>query len=429
MNMNNNLHRLEEFRQLKKQIRGSEEYLIVGIDVAKEKHHAFFVTANGKSLLRRLVFENNITGFLKLLDRARAFQGQEGLKRVVFGIEPTACYHKCLGEFLIKQKLPVVLIASVTAKKNRETLDGRWDKHDPKDAANVADLISQGKIQYYDHPSRPLLDLRSLLSLKRKLKKQEHSLRMRIRNHLVAQYFPEFDQYYGQCKQENLAIVKWCLNPAVIAGMEFNKFSCMVTTRDRGLPQQRRLRSIWLAAASSVGCEFGPAIQFEAKLLADELCRVREMIAATNAEIKAVCLKFPAYEYLLGIPGFGPVISAMTLGAIGDPGRFQKGAQLLKMLGLDLSANRSGKNSAGTTPVISKRGKSECRYGLYQASLIASISNKHFRQYFTNKLQGREKERGIKTKMRVKLAAKMALIAWTMMKKEEPFNPDLLNLQ
>jgi transposase len=153
------------------------------------------------------------------------------------------------------------------------------------------------------------------------------------------------------------------------------------------------------------------------------------MIAATNAEIKAVCLKFPAYEYLLGIPGFGPVISAMTLGAIGDPGRFQKGAQLLKMLGLDLSANRSGKNSAGMTPVISKRGKSECRYGLYQASLIASISNKHFRQYFTNKLQGREKERGIKTKMRVKLAAKMALIAWTMMKKEEPFNPDLLNLQ
>jgi len=35
------LSRLEEFRQLKKEIRGSEEYLIVGIDVAKESTMLF----------------------------------------------------------------------------------------------------------------------------------------------------------------------------------------------------------------------------------------------------------------------------------------------------------------------------------------------------------------------------------------------------
>jgi hypothetical protein len=34
--------RLEEFRRFKEEIRGSEEYLIVGIDIAKEKHIAFF---------------------------------------------------------------------------------------------------------------------------------------------------------------------------------------------------------------------------------------------------------------------------------------------------------------------------------------------------------------------------------------------------
>ena len=30
--------RIQEFRQLKKEIRGSERHLIVGIDVAKDKH-------------------------------------------------------------------------------------------------------------------------------------------------------------------------------------------------------------------------------------------------------------------------------------------------------------------------------------------------------------------------------------------------------
>ncbi len=58
--------RLEEFRQLKKEIRGSEEHLIIGIDIAKDKHHAFFGTATGKTLLRSLIFENNIEGFGRL---------------------------------------------------------------------------------------------------------------------------------------------------------------------------------------------------------------------------------------------------------------------------------------------------------------------------------------------------------------------------
>ena len=44
---------------------------------------------------------------------------------------------------------------------------------------------------------------------------------------------------------------------------------------------------------------------------------------------------------------------------------------------------------------------------------------------FIEKLKGREKEKGIKTKMRVKLAAKLLIIAWTLMKKKEPFNPEL----
>jgi hypothetical protein len=49
--------------------------------------------------------------------------------------------------------------------------------------------------------------------------------------------------------------------------------------------------------------------------------------------------------------------------------------------------------------------------------------------YFTNKLRGREREKGIKTKMKVKLAAKLLVIAWTLMKKEEPFFPDYLNIE
>ena len=422
------LIRVEQFRQLRKQIRGSENYLIVGIDVAKHKHHAFFGTATGKTLFKRLVFDNGREGFDRLLIQTEAIKVQHGLEEAVFGLEPTANYHKPLGEFLIKRGHSVGLISSVAVKRNRELLDGRWDKHDTKDAANVADLISQGKFLFYELPCQELRDLRSLLSLKRKLKKLEHGLRIRIRNHLVAQYFPELDRLYGQRESENLAIVRWCLNPAVIGALGYEKFFHLVTTRDRGISQHKRLRAIWEKAAASIGCDVGEAVEFEAEVLVETLKGLREAIKTTDYRIKNIGCSLPEFNYLLTIPGFGPDVSAKVIAAIGNPFRFYSAKQVIKLAGFDLSADRSGNRSDAAIPVISKRGKTYLRYALYQAAFIASIRDRHFIVYYTNTLRGRERERGIRTKMRVKLAAKMLVIAWTLMKKKEPFDPDYLNI-
>ena len=56
-------------------------------------------------------------------------------------------------------------------------------------------------------------------------------------------------------------------------------------------------------------------------------------------------------------------------------------------------------------PVISRRGKADLRFALYQAALIASVKNPDFIVHYTDKLRGREKEPGISYKIRVKLAA------------------------
>ena len=49
--------RVREFRQFRKAVRGSKDHLIVGIDIAKERHHAFFGTPTGETLFKRLVFD------------------------------------------------------------------------------------------------------------------------------------------------------------------------------------------------------------------------------------------------------------------------------------------------------------------------------------------------------------------------------------
>ena len=423
------ISRIEQFRQFKNQIRGSDRFLIVGLDIGKKMHYSFLGTANGRTVKRGLRVENSANGFEHLLTMVQFYMDRDGFKDVVFSLEPTSVYHKPLAEFLITHDYLVVYVTNEAIKKNRALLDGRWDKNDTKDSANAADLVAQGKCQFYDLPDIQLRDLRALLAFRQRLRKQLHSCRVRIRNNLVAQYFPELDKCWNQAQEENLAIVRWCLSPQIINHLSFEDFFKMVTTRNKGLRQYKRLSKIWEIAPYSIGCQAGNAMQLEAQILVDNIKTIEAHIATVDESIEDICVSFVEYEYLLSIPGFGPYISAVVLAAIGTAQRFDNTHQVIKFAGFDLNANRSGKKSHSAVPVISKKGKAALRYALYQAAVIASSLNAQFRGYYHHLLQGREQEKGIRTKMRVKLAAKLLVIAWTLMKKKQAFDPSYLKAQ
>jgi len=422
----NYANRLHWFRQFKGNAEKRRNILIVGIDIAKDKHHAFMGTVDGHSIRRRLIFENTLNGFSDLVSHAERHVKDESFKDVVFGVEPTSVYHKPLAEYLITMGYMVVYVTNNAIKKNRALLDGRWDKNDTKDAANVADLVSRGKCHFYDFADINLRDIRNLLSLRKRLKKQEHRLMSRIRNNLVAQYFPELDRAWYSCQHENLSIVRWCLWPEKITQIGFDEFCRLVTTRRRGIGQYQRLRHIYQVADVSIGCATGVSVDLEAKLLVENLQSTRDQILLVQQNIEAICQNYLEYEILQTIPGFGPFVSASVFGAIGYAQRFENAKQLLRLAGLDLSANRSGKGSKSAVPVISKIGKADLRYALYQAARVATGITTEFKAYFAYLMKGREKEKGIVTKLRVKVAAKMLVIAWAMMKTMRPYKPGLL---
>ena len=253
--------------------------------------------------------------------------------------------------------------AAVGIQKN-QCMDGRWDKNDTKDSANVADLMAQGKCQFFEIFDLPMVQVRNLLSLRRRLKRDEHALRMKIRNGLVTNYFPEFDRHWGSSLTENLAIVRWCLDPRKISSMGFEDFVRQVTRTDRGLRQHKRLKRIYEAAALSIGCPMDEAAEFEARLLVDRLEVIREQMESTETEIKQICLGFACYRRLLTIPGFCPYVASIVLARIGDLHRFKGRKQVIRLAGNDLHAKRSGKRSKDAVPVISKRGNSELRYAI-----------------------------------------------------------------
>jgi transposase len=117
--MKSDVIRYKEFCQFKSEIRASKEHLIIGIDIAKDNHHAFFGTARGKTLLKRLVFNNNINGFKKLIDQVEELQIQYSLSKTVFGMEPTGNYHKPLAAWLIINEHFPVFVSGKAVKDNR----------------------------------------------------------------------------------------------------------------------------------------------------------------------------------------------------------------------------------------------------------------------------------------------------------------------
>ncbi|TLM97982.1 transposase [bacterium] len=237
------------------------------------------------------------------------------------------------------------------------------------------------------------------------------------------------DSDYGRSEAQGLAIVRWCFPVSQITEIYVDPFIERVTSRRISVEKRRRLEAIWEKAGESIGCDAVPGLEHEAKVMVEGLKQIREMIKETEDKIEELCKEFPEYPYLLTMPGFGPDVSAKVLGAVGDPDRFLNGKQVLKLAGFDLNADRSGKDSDKAIPEISKRGKADLRYALYQAALVASLQSREMMIYYTNKIRGREREKGIHTKMRVKLAAKLLVIAWTLMKKKEPFNPAYLKAE
>ena len=201
--------------------------------------------------------------------------------------------------------------------------------------------------------------------------------------------------------------------------------------------QRLNQRSTFTNILSCSGIFVRPFHNFGSNLLDQSCCYNDHSIIISNHpdlkqvadQMEDICEQCAQYSYLLSIPGFGPYVAARVLASIANPWRFDSSGQVIKMAGYDLGANRSGQGSDKAVPVISKRGNAELRYALYQAAHVASTRNHDFIGYFTRMLDGRQRERGIKTKMKVKLAAKMLKIAWTLMKRQEVFDPDHLNIQ
>jgi transposase len=404
---------------------GSTDTLIVGIDVGKQEHHACFGTATGETLPEQLVFGNHRCGFEQLIARADELEVELELGRAVFGLQPIAVYHKPLLEYLIGHEETAVLVPTLAGHPQRR--DGGWERHPAVALAAVAERVARGQLVATPEPE--LEGLRQLVRTRVQLEQQAQAVARRIRNGLIAQYFPELEgaggARSGAPDRVVLKVMRTCFDPAAIARMSWDELWHQVAEPSWGEREEARLVAVWQAAAVSIGCAQSAAVGWEARRLVGEWERVQGQLAELVALIGRLAQWRPGYANLLTIPGMGPRVAAMMVAELGDPHQWTSRHQVLRRAGLDLiHAPRSGPGTDHGRPRISRRGNAALRAALMHTARVAVRCDRTIRAWFTQGLAGRAPERGVRGKREVKLAAKLLVVAWRLMQRGETFDPD-----
>lgn len=426
------ISKVEQFRQVRPDIKKNKKYLLIGIDASKNSSVGCFYNIEKEVLLRKYYVNHNLEDFRKFTYKIEQTMEMNNLKSVVIGVEPTANYHKPLSEYLKSKGYLVVYVSSVAAKSNRKTIDGgRWGKNDPRDAYNIADLMRQGKIMFYRDENTQASNIRKYLLLRQRLMKIKSSLKTRIQNNIWTCHFPELGNIFRNANDPDvLTLLEHCPSSNDIKNMDFQSFVGIFPPTVSALTGKKskrylRLAETWQAAKTSIGFPIPSATILEAKLIARDIQRTQKDIAEIDKILSVFCMQNDVYRQLLSIPGYGIFTTSVFKSNI-NIDNFISDRQIIKFAGLDIETMTSGKFQGKEK--ISKKGNSLLRYAVCQAANVAISKNKIIKQMFQNKLKERGNSKTAKAKLKIKFVEKFLRAAFVMLKNNVPFDITTFNV-
>jgi transposase len=344
----------------------TSDTLIIGIDIAKDKHVARAQDDRGFEFGKRLIFENRIHGFIRLIDWMDRHKREQGKNRVIVGVEPTGHYWLSLAYFLKAKEIDLVVVNPMHVKKSKELDDNSPTKNDTKDARVIAQLIKDGRYSVPNLLDGVYAELREGVKLRDQLIKQLMVAEGRIQNH-IQRYFPEFFDVFGDWQgKAALATLKLFPFPNTIKEKapeevlaEWKPFV------QRGVGIKRATKLVE-AAKKSVGIRVGTTFaRSEIECLLKQYELFNEQLEELDDKLEALVETLPGAKQMLNITGLGTTTVALFFAEVGDITKYSHPQQLVNLAGLSLREHSSGKYKGQTR--ITKRGRSRLRRALYLA--------------------------------------------------------------
>lgn len=387
------------------------------IDIAKDAHVVLVESPAGR---RQFRVANTLADIRALV----AFLGaQPQPVRVAF--EPTGVYHRPLAYQLVTAGVDVVLVASLACARYREARYTSWDKNDPKDAAVLLELLKQGiTMRYVDPLVAGWHDVQEVAKTYWHVTLARTRVQHSLLTHFLPLYWPEFARFWRTSRSE--LFVQMLLaypTPASVTAAPLDAFIAAASpVVGRKVNKRAWLAEVYELAGRSVALP----VALESPAVATFRLRLQSFLDLTAQRMQLerwadhLLGAHRDYQLLQTIPGIGPVFALTILAEAGDLRRFAHHRQFLKFCGLDLAKSQSGATRGHER--LSKRGNARLRSAFWFAGRIAvrlresSVRDK-FERYTTTDPKSADRRR----KAYTAIAAKMARVAYAVIKTERPY--------
>jgi transposase len=354
--------------------------IIVGIDVASEKHDYFMLRKETGEYFSSsaITIPNNETGYKKLHKDIQSFCRAAGDSKVRIGLESTGIYHANIIAFLLEQNYETMMINPILTNMARKASKVHTPKNDNLDAQVICKYLVDNESKFAPY-TPTLYHIQSLKSLSRKrffIAEDLRKAKLTV-NNLVQLIFPEFKTLFSDIYCESaLSVLKAYSSPQKLARAHIAKVASLLHGGCRCNAEQ-----LIEAAKHTVGLK-NEHYSFELLDAIKELEHIRCRIDSYDAQIKRyvdeIC------PNLLSIPGVGYTTAGLIVGEIGDVNRFHSADSLVSFSGLDCTVHESGKYKSQHS-IPSKKGSKYLRYALFQVSRGIWQWDPVFREYYDKK--------------------------------------------
>jgi len=374
-------------KQVEKRQQIKKTTLIIGIDIGSKFNAVAFMTKEGEVLGKFPKVYNSREGFDYFVQAIEEVKAKKGLKSVLIGMEPTGHYWRKIAFFGKEKGYQVKFVRTTAIKHQRELDESSSAKSDIKDAITLANITREGKYIDTVIEEGVYRQLRTLSKVREKISRGS----VRAQNTLSAvldDYFPELKQIFWSMKSRSLwAILKHCPFPQDVLQCDISTITKILSKSSRRkTTAAMKAQDLFDAAQISIGLKsIGEADRFRLRHYLEEVMRSEALLKEIVIRLKSLLKQTPYAEFLLSIPGVGPLSVAVFLGELGDPAHFSNPKQIIKYAGYDPQEKDSGLRVGRKK--ISKKGRWLMRKILFFMGMRVCQLCDFFKNYYQRKLK------------------------------------------
>ncbi|WIK67053.1 IS110 family transposase [Globicatella sanguinis] len=350
--------------------------LLIGIDVAKDKHDCFICDSDGNVIRDVFTFSNDREGFNLLL----SFMPTSS-ENVKVGLEATGHYSLNLINFLIDNGYSPVVFNPLQINLFRKAHTLRKTKTDKIDAKLIALMLSSSDAKPHLDLSYHVTELKSLTRYRSRLKDQLARLKISLAR-IIEIVFPELeDCVYSINQKSTMALLYEFPSKELIANAHLTRLTNLLKDNSKGRYSKDKALEIRNVASNSIGTS-SDASSFELVQTIDMINFYSSKMDELDAKIEDIMIELNSP--ILSIPGISYNLGSIILAEIVDINRFDTPAQLQAFAGLDPTTHQSGKFIATGVSMV-KRGSPYLRWAILNASRLIAMRDPCFKDYYQRK--------------------------------------------